>query len=174
MTALDRIWKNIKLLILDVDGVLSDGQIYLTDQHEEIKAFHVHDGQGIRLLLNANIDVAVITARKSVIVENRMHALGVKYIYQGNLQKLGAYEDIKNKLGLMDEEIAHVGDDWPDLPLLKRVGLPIAVNNAMEEVLNIAKYITQKTGGTGAVREVANKLLHAKGCYEEQLQKYLQ
>ena len=132
----------IKLLICDVDGVLTSGEIIVSDQHHEIKAFHVHDGFGIELLLKKNIEVAIISGRNVPSVEKRAQQLGIKHVYQGATQKVIALEDLLKKLQLDPQAVACVGDDWPDLPLFHRVGLPIAVANAVPEVKAKTAYIT--------------------------------
>ncbi len=166
-------WADVKLLILDVDGVLSDGQLYFSDQQEEQKAFSVQDGMGIRLLMRCDVQIAVITSRASALVEWRMQSLGVTHIYQGAHAKLPVYQQLIDTLQLKPEEVAYMGDDWPDLPILTRVGIPIAVANAVLAVRQRARYQTLLTGGHGAVREVADLILHAKGYYERELARYL-
>lgn len=166
-------WSTIKLLILDVDGVLTDGSLYFSDQHHELKAFNVQDGFGIRLLLRSGVEVAVITSRSSPLVERRMQSLGVSHIYQGAHAKLPIYHQLLKELQIDPLEVAYMGDDWPDLPILTRVGLPIAVANAVSEVADCALYHTQRAGGHGAVREVAELIVKAKGCYERELARYL-
>lgn len=117
--------KKIKLLICDIDGVFSDGRIYLGNNGEELKAFNTKDGFGIKALIDCGIEVAVITGRHSQIVQQRMTSLNVTYIYQGQENKLVAYDELKTKLNLSDDEIAYIGDDGPDLPVMERVGLPL-------------------------------------------------
>lgn len=167
-------WAAIKLLILDVDGVLSDGRLYLSDQQQELKTFHVQDGFGIRLLLQNDVQIAVITARSSPLVQWRMQSLGVKHIYQGATAKLPVFQQLLADLQLLPQDVAYMGDDWPDLPVITRVGVPIAVANAVAEVSERAVYQTQAFGGAGAVREVANHILKAKGCFEQALARYIQ
>ena len=120
--------KQIKLLICDIDGVFSDGRIYLGNNGEELKAFNTKDGFGIKALIDSGIEVAVITGRHSQIVQQRMTSLNVTYIYQGQENKLVAYDELKTKLNLNDDEIAYIGDDGPDLPVMERVGFAVAVN----------------------------------------------
>lgn len=157
----------VKLLICDIDGVFSDGRIYLGNDGEELKAFHTRDGFGIKALLNAQVAVAVITGRKSEIVENRMSALGVPHIYQGQHDKSVAYQELIAKLGLQDNEVAYVGDDVPDLALIRQVGLGIAVRDAHASVQQAAQYVTALPGGHGAVREVTDLILMAQGKLSE-------
>ena len=159
--------RNIKLLICDIDGVFSDGRIYLGNDGEELKAFHTRDGFGVKAVLNAGIQVAVITGRQSKIVERRMSALGVPFIFQGQDNKSLAYEALASRLGLQDDEIAYVGDDVPDLTLIRRAGVGVAVRDAHPCVRDAAHYITSLPGGFGAVREVTDILLMAHGKLNE-------
>ncbi|HEY5715352.1 MAG TPA: 3-deoxy-manno-octulosonate-8-phosphatase KdsC [Psychromonas sp.] len=150
---------NIKLLICDVDGVFSDGRIYLGNQGEELKAFHTKDGFGIKAILNIGINVAIITGRQSLIVENRMQALGVPFIFQGKEDKFSVYESLLTTLNLKPEEVAYIGDDVVDLPVIEECGLGISVNDAHPLLLKEAKLITRTKGGYGAVREVCDLFL---------------
>ena len=152
----------IKLLICDVDGVFSDGRIYLGNQGEELKAFHTRDGQGIKFLQAAGIEVAIITGRNSEIVRRRMGELGIQYIYQGQKDKRQAYQQLKEQLTLQDHEIAYIGDDLPDLPLIIRAGLGCCVADAPSYIRQAADYCTQLPGGHGAVRELIDLLLSAQ------------
>lgn len=151
--------KQIKLLICDIDGVFSDGRIYLGNNGEELKAFNTKDGFGIKALIDSGIEVAVITGRHSQIVQQRMTSLHVTYIYQGQENKLVAYDELKTKLNLSDDEIAYIGDDGPDLPVMERVGFAVAVNDAHPLVKYIAHYTTLMPGGFGAVRELTDLLM---------------
>lgn len=155
----------IKCVILDVDGVLTDGQIHYTNNGDEIKSFHVHDGLGIKMLLNANVEVAVITSRESAIITRRMNELGVKHVYQSAKNKLIAYENLKERLNLSDEQIAMVGDDLPDVPILNKVGLRITVANAASGMTNHTDWQTAKSGGHGAVREICEFILTAQNAW---------
>lgn len=150
---------NIRLVICDIDGVFSDGRIYLGNSGEEFKAFHTRDGFGVKALLNANIPVAVITGRNSKIVESRMTALGVQHIYQGCEDKSTAFNELKTTYNIEDNEIAYIGDDMPDLPLIKKVGLGVAVKDAHPLVCHHANFITFNSGGFGAVRELSDLIL---------------
>lgn len=149
----------IKLLICDVDGVFSDGRIYLGNQGEELKAFHTKDGFGIKAILKANINVAIITGRKSNIVESRMKALGVPYIFQGKEDKLSVYKQLLQTLNLEARQVAYIGDDVVDLDVMRHCGLGIAVNDAHPLVRQDADLITYTQGGFGAVREVCDLFL---------------
>lgn len=151
----------IKLLILDVDGVLTTGKLFFTARGEEIKVFHVRDGYGMKALLGSGIEIAVITGRRSEALMYRMQELGVKYVYQGQENKNKAFLELKEKLCLNDDQIAYVGDDLPDLELIKLVGLGVAVVDAVEEVRSQAALVTKAKGGKGAVREVCDLILHA-------------
>ncbi|MDH3615016.1 MAG: HAD hydrolase family protein [Gammaproteobacteria bacterium] len=153
----------IRLVAFDVDGVFTDGRFYLSDDGVESKAFNTQDGFGIRQLISADIAVAVISGRESVAVERRMKELGVPYLVQGCDDKVAALDDIAGALGIMERECAYVGDDIPDLPLLKHVGVSIAVANAVGQLHDECDYATSATGGFGAVREVCELVLSAKG-----------
>jgi 3-deoxy-D-manno-octulosonate 8-phosphate phosphatase (KDO 8-P phosphatase) len=154
--------KKIKLLILDIDGVCTDGKLYFNDAGECMKVFHSHDGLGIRLAQKGGIDVAIISARQSEAVVNRMKALGVEYIYQGYHNKCLAYEELLDILDLKPEAVAYLGDDLPDMQVMQQSGLGIAVANAANCVKRIADIETAKCGGHGAVREVCAMLLSAQ------------
>ncbi|MGE3920025.1 MAG: 3-deoxy-manno-octulosonate-8-phosphatase KdsC [Gammaproteobacteria bacterium] len=153
---------SVKLLICDVDGVFTNSHLYMGNDLDEIKAFHIHDGLGIKRLLANQIEVAVITARVSQAVAKRMSTLGIKHLHQGQQNKLPAYEHLLMQLQLQDEEIAYIGDDLPDLPLIQRAGFGVAVANAVAEVKQSADWVTQLPGGQGAIRELAELILSAK------------
>lgn len=153
----------IRLVAFDVDGVFTDGRFYLSDDGVESKAFNTQDGFGIRQLIRADIAVAVISGRKSVAVECRMKELGVQHLVQGCVDKVAALDDIAGALGITTRECAYVGDDIPDLPLLKHVGISIAVANAVGQIHDECDYATSATGGFGAVREVCELVLSAQG-----------
>jgi 3-deoxy-D-manno-octulosonate 8-phosphate phosphatase (KDO 8-P phosphatase) len=157
--------KKIKLLLLDVDGVLTDGGIYIDDRGVEIKRFDVRDGQGITLLQRAGIRVGIVTGRTSSVVRHRARELGVQIVYQGVTNKADVYEDIKRTTGLKDRQIAYVGDDIGDLPVLRRAGFAITVGDSWPELWTKVDYVTQAHGGSGAVREVAELLLRASGSW---------
>lgn len=162
-----KIAADIECLILDVDGVLTDGSIILDDAGNELKCFHVRDGHGIKMLMRAGIKVALITGRYSKVVDRRAHELGIKEVFQKCHDKIIAYRQLADKYSLKDNEIAYIGDDVVDIPLLKRSGLSVAVADAHEEVKAVAKMITKKVGGRGAVREVCDFLLKAKGLWQD-------
>lgn len=154
--------QRLQLLICDIDGVFSDGRIYMGNHGEELKAFHTRDGFGVKALLNAGIEIAVITGRESQIVSNRMTALGVKHIYQGQDNKLIAMNNLLDKLELKPEQVAYIGDDVIDLPVMRQCSLGIAVADAHPLVKKEASYITSIRGGFGAVRELADLILFSK------------
>ena len=161
----DNIWqkaKNIKLFVCDIDGVFSDGRIYLGNAGEELKAFHTKDGYGIKALGASGVDVAVITGRQSNIVQTRMTALNVKHIVQGQENKLPALQAMLKTLNLMPEQVAYIGDDMPDFDCLNYVGLSIAVNDAHPAILKVCDYTTYTRGGFGAVREVCDLMMQSQ------------
>lgn len=163
----------IKLVIFDVDGVLTDRKIYFADNGHEYKAFNSHDGHGIKMLRSTGVEVAVITTRNSPVVERRMHELGVKHFYQGQHDKLIALAALMQELELSLEQIAYVGDDLPDLPLMRRVGLGIAVADACPYVLQHADWTTQAAGGKGAARETCEMIMQAQGTLAKVCEQYL-
>lgn len=164
--------KPIKLLILDVDGVLTDGKIIYNDRGEEIKAFHVRDGHGLKLLMRAGIGIALITGRKSKVVLHRARDLGIKNVYQRVTNKIEVYEKILKGKNLKDENVGFVGDDLVDIPVLKRVGFSAAVGDAIPEVREVADYVASKKGGEGAVREICELLLKVQNKWEEITERY--
>lgn len=155
--------KKIRLLLLDVDGVLTDGRIIIDDRGVETKQFHVRDGQGIALLLHAGIEVGFLSARASAAVRRRARELGVRLVRQGVRDKLQAYDEIRRARGLHDAEVAYVGDDLVDWPLLRRAGLAVCVADGWPELWSRVHWVTRAPGGAGAVREVADLLLQAQG-----------
>ncbi|MCX8070719.1 MAG: HAD hydrolase family protein [Thermodesulfovibrionales bacterium] len=169
-----KIAKNVRLLILDVDGVLTDGGIIFDSLGNEIKVFNVRDGHGIKLIQQVGIKVVIITGRSSDVVSKRAAELGIEDIYQGVINKAVAYEKVKAKYGFSDEVIACIGDDINDITLFKKAYLPIAVNDAAEELKPFAKYITTKDGGKGAVREVCELLLKSQGFWQKIIDEYIQ
>jgi 3-deoxy-D-manno-octulosonate 8-phosphate phosphatase (KDO 8-P phosphatase) len=164
--------KHITMLILDVDGVLTDGSIVLDNEGNELKTFNVKDGHGIKMLINEGINVAIITGRTSGALRRRAQELGVKDLYQGCEDKVAAYEDLKVKYSLHYKDIACVGDDIPDIPLMTRVGLPVAVGDAVEDIKVFARLVTTKDGGRGAVRQVCDFLLKSKGILKRIIDDY--
>ena len=154
--------KEIKLLICDVDGVFSDGLIYMGNNGEELKTFHTRDGYGVKSLMNAGIEIAIITGRQSQIVENRMKALGISLIYQGQDDKIKAYHDICDKLGISAEQTGYVGDDLIDWPVMEKVALQVCVADGHPLLAKRVNYVTSIKGGHGAVREVCDLILQAR------------
>lgn len=159
--------QNIRLLILDVDGVLSDGLIYMGNSGEELKTFNVRDGYGIRCALTSGIEVAIITGRKAKLVEDRCATLGITHLYQGQSDKLAAFSDLLTKLAVTPQNVAYIGDDLIDWPVMAEVGLSVAVADAHPLLLLRADYVTRINGGRGAVREVCDLLLMAQGKFDE-------
>jgi 3-deoxy-D-manno-octulosonate 8-phosphate phosphatase (KDO 8-P phosphatase) len=163
----------VKLLILDVDGVLSDGRIYMSSHGEPMKNFHTRDGIGIKQLQQANIAIAVISGCNSSVVSDRMAHLGVTHVYQGYNDKLPVYQKLLQELNLQDHEVAYMGDDWPDMPMLKRVGLSATVADAPHYIKEQVHFVSQAAGGCGAVRELCDLLLHAHNQFHIIHQQYL-
>jgi 3-deoxy-D-manno-octulosonate 8-phosphate phosphatase (KDO 8-P phosphatase) len=161
----DQNWKirlgNVRLLAFDVDGVFTDGRFYLSDDGVESKAFHTHDGFGIRQVVEAGIKVAVISGRHSAAVQQRMQELGVQHIYLGCGNKVATFEDLLKTLELTYSQSAYTGDDIPDMALLQKCAVSFAVANAHAEVKAACDYTTLKAGGHGAVREICDLLLAA-------------
>lgn len=165
----------IKLLLMDVDGTMTDGGVILLSQPDgsalEIKRFDAHDGQGLTLAHTAGLKTGCITGRESPALLRRAHEMKMDYIYMKIALKIPAYEEILGKAGLEDAEVGFVGDDLPDIPLLQRVGLAVAVGNAVPEVKKIAHYTTKAQGGRGAIREAIELILKSKGMWEELIDK---
>lgn len=166
--------KKIRLIIFDVDGVLTSGQLTYGANGIEVKNFHVQDGQGMKFLKKSGVEIGIITTCQSDIIKRRMQDLGVEHVYTGQVDKLPAYEHIKKKLNLTDQQIAYMGDDLPDLPMLKRVELAITVANAHKLIQQHAHWITKAKGGKGAVREVCDFIMQAQGTYQTIIDSYLQ
>ena len=173
MQALIEKAKSIRLVIFDVDGILTSGNLFYGQNGSEIKAFHVHDGIGMKLLQQTGVHVAIITARHSDMVTKRMEDLGVSHVYQGQCDKLPAYDDLKQKLNLTDLQIAYIGDDLPDLPILRRVGLSVTVPNAPLAVQENVSWVLKKEGGQGAARELCEFIMQAQGTYQTLVAAYL-
>lgn len=165
--------KKVKLLILDVDGVLTDGRLFFDNEGTEYKCFHARDGHGIKLLRQTGIEVAVISGRRSNSVELRMKSLGIEHVYQGHENKREAFGELLARTGLKQEETAYVGDDLLDLPIMAKAGLAIAVSDANFAVKERADWCTNLPGGYGAVREVCDFIMQAQGSFESILDAYL-
>lgn len=158
----DQALANVRLVVFDVDGVFTDGRLYFSDDGIESKAFHIHDGFGIRRLLAAGYEVAVISGRESAAVAKRMNELGVQHVIQGSTDKAAAFDTLARDLDVTEGQSVYVGDDVPDLPLLRRVGFSVAVSNAPDAVKAACDYTTVQAGGFGAVREVCDLVLDAR------------
>jgi len=166
--------RKIKLLLLDVDGVLTDGRLIYGSYGDELKNFDVNDGIGIFLIKKAEIKCVILTARASRVVTRRAKELRIDKVYHNFHYKINALESIKKKFKTADEEICFIGDDVIDIPILKRIGLSVCPPNAMENVKPFAHLLTKQRGGRGAVREVCELLLKAQGRWEEVMSKYLE
>lgn len=163
----------IKLVIFDVDGVLTDGTLFVGDDGQEYKAFFSKDGLGIKMLKRTGVEIGVITARSSEVVVHRMQNLEVQHVYQGCLDKLPALMKMTQKLGISLEQTAYVGDDIVDLPAMSRVGLAIAVQDAHPVAKQHAHWQTPSCGGRGAARDVCDLIMEAQGTLEQQIRSYL-
>lgn len=162
---------DIKLVILDVDGVMSDGRIVIDDNGVESRNFDIKDGLGVIALQMSGIDVAIITSKKSGSVRHRAEELKIKRFYEGIKKKTVPYQEMLEEMGIIDAQVCYVGDDLVDLSMMKRVGMPIAVADAVAEVKQAACYVTQARGGYGAVREVAEIILKQQGKWDALLAK---
>jgi 3-deoxy-D-manno-octulosonate 8-phosphate phosphatase (KDO 8-P phosphatase) len=161
--------KHIRLIAFDVDGILTDGGLYLSDSGEEFKRFNSLDGHGLKMLKASGVELAIITGRTSRCVEMRAHNLGITYLQQGISDKLGAMQSLLARLQLPPSAAAFMGDDVVDLPVMTRVGLAFSVPDAPQLVRDRAHYVTQRCGGNGAVREACELLMSAQGTLDTQL-----
>ena len=164
--------KKIKLIVFDVDGVLTDGRIIIGDDGQEYKAFNSRDGHGMKMLQYTGVEIAIITGRTSKTVEHRMNGLGINHVYQGKRVKLPVFEELVEELGLTHEECAYVGDDWVDLAIMSRVGLAVAVQDADALVKKHAHWITPSKGGCGAAREVCELIMEGQGTLQDQIERH--
>ncbi|MDD2365225.1 MAG: phenylphosphate carboxylase subunit delta [Desulfuromonadaceae bacterium] len=164
--------KEIRLLLLDVDGVMTNGGIIYDANGLETKVFNVKDGHGIKMLQRYGIQVGIITGRSSKVVDLRAKELGIDLLYQGSLKKLESYDDIKLKTGFVDSQIAYVGDDVIDVPVMRRVAFAAAPSDALPEARNAAYYVTSAAGGCGAVREVCDMILKGRGLWSDISDRY--
>jgi 3-deoxy-D-manno-octulosonate 8-phosphate phosphatase (KDO 8-P phosphatase) len=162
----------VKLLIVDVDGVMTDGRIVYDDDGRQLKYFDVKDGHGIKLFIRAGLEVAIVTSRKSKVVLHRANDLGIKILFQGAPDKVKAFEEIITTKGLLPEDTSYIGDDLIDIPLLKRVGFSVAVADAVREVKGCVDYVTERPGGYGAVREVCELVLRTQERWEGVTERY--
>lgn len=165
--------QRVKLLLMDCDGVLTDGRLWLTPEGDEQKAFHARDGQGISLLHHAGMRTGIITGRQSSAVDRRAQDLKMSYVRQYAKDKVKALEEILAEAGVTTNECAYIGDDVGDLPVMHRVALAVAVSDAVAETKQAAHYITALKGGQGAVREVCDLILKAQGRWDEVMQRFL-
>jgi len=163
----------VELVVLDVDGVMTTGEIIYHDDGTESKVFDVKDGHGIKLLMRAGINVAIISARECAAVGARAAGLGIELLYQGRIDKTSALAEILEKTGLGAERAAYVGDEVVDIGVMKAVGFAVAVADAVPEVIAVADYVTARSGGRGAVREVAELILKARGDWDGLMERYL-
>jgi 3-deoxy-D-manno-octulosonate 8-phosphate phosphatase (KDO 8-P phosphatase) len=166
-------FKNIKLLVLDVDGVMTNGGLTIGDDGQEYKTFHSHDGLGMKLLKASGVEMAIITGRTSNVVKKRAESTGVAHFYQGAEDKLVAFNDLVAKSGLQVSQCAFMGDDVVDLPPMLKCGLALAVPDSPALVLKYAHYVTAKVGGHGAVREVCELIMQAQGTFDGQMAQFL-
>jgi 3-deoxy-D-manno-octulosonate 8-phosphate phosphatase (KDO 8-P phosphatase) len=167
--------KKIRVLLMDVDGVLTDGRVWLASWPDgtahEIKGFDAYDGQGLMLARTMGLRTGVITGRESPALARRAKEMGLEFVYQGQATKTMAFDEILAKSGVREEEVCYVADDLPDLPVLRRVGLAVAVANASAEVKKAAHYVTKHNGGGGAVREVVEMILKVQGKWSEAVER---
>ncbi len=171
--ALEEKIRPIKLLLMDVDGVMTDGGITIDNNGVESKTFHVRDGHGIKLLQRAGVKVGIITGRESEVVKHRAAELGIEILYQGMKVKMDAYRQILADEGLEDGEVAYIGDDVVDLPVLNQVGFSVAVADASESLKPYVDYIAALNGGRGAVREVTELILKGQGLWDDVMKRYI-
>lgn len=169
---LDKISK-IRCVICDVDGVLTNGLNYIDNHGNELKSFHVQDGVGLKLLMAANIEVAIITGSQNAVVDHRMKQLGIRHYFKGQIDKKQAYETLKTTLQLSDDACAYIGDDVVDLPIMQQVGFSIAVANAVAQVKLHADWITTAGGGNGGVRQACEFILDKQNKTDEAIHNYL-
>lgn len=166
--------KQIRMLLLDVDGVLTDGLVYYLNEEKEARAFHIHDGMGLKMLQQAGIKIGIISGKQSKGLERRIKELNIVDYYLGSEDKLPAYLALKTKYQFQDHEFAYMGDDLPDLPILKRVGFAVTVAQAPEFIKAQAQYVTKLKGGNGAVREITDMILQAQDHYQKIIDSYIQ
>jgi 3-deoxy-D-manno-octulosonate 8-phosphate phosphatase (KDO 8-P phosphatase) len=163
----------VRLAIFDVDGVLTDGSLFMGDGGEEYKAFNSRDGHGMKMLVNNGVDTAIITGRTSNVVKHRGRDIQVKHLYQGAAEKLPVFERLIADLGITPQQTAFVGDDIVDLPIMLRVGLSVAVADAHPLVKEHAHWVTPSRGGRGAAREFCEMMMYAQGTYADEMKKYI-
>jgi 3-deoxy-D-manno-octulosonate 8-phosphate phosphatase (KDO 8-P phosphatase) len=165
--------RRVKLLILDVDGILTTGAIYYGSNDFQMRGFHIHDGLGIKLMQKAGIPIAIISGKQSDVVKKRLQDLHVEHMYLGHEDKRPAYQDLKTRLGLEDQDIAYMGDDLPDLPLLRQAGFSATVPDAPQIITQTVDYISKKNAGLGAVRELCELILNAQQKLDSVIESYI-
>ena len=173
LAAIEQRASRIKLLLMDCDGVLTDGRLWLTEDGDEQKSFNTHDGLGLSLLHRAGLKSGIITGRASKAVTRRAAELGVEFVRQSEPDKIAAFEQLLQQADVAESEVAFVGDDLPDIPIMKRAELAIAVADAVAETCSVAHYVTQARGGRGAVREVVELILKSQGRWHDLVDEYL-
>ena len=173
LASIERRASRIRLLLMDCDGVLTDGRLWLTEDGDEQKSFNTHDGLGLSLLHRVGLRSGIITGRSSKAVARRAAELGVEFVPQGNENKIAAFEEVLRTAGMDDNEVAFIGDDLPDIPLMRRSELAVAVADAVEQTRAAAHYVTKAKGGCGAVREVVEIILKSQGRWHEVMDQYL-
>lgn len=166
--------KKVRCLICDLDGVLTDCRVFIDNSGNEYKGFNIQDGLGIKLLQKSGVEVAIITGSNQELVQFRRSQLNIQHFYPGSINKQKAFDDLKAKLNLSNEEFAYIGDDLPDLMIMKQVGLSIATANAVRLVKEAADWHTELSGGHGAVREACDLIIQAQGTLSKSLEKFLQ
>ena len=173
LIAIERRASRIKLLLMDCDGVLTDGRLWLTEDGDEHKSFNTHDGLGLSLLHRAGLKSGIITGRSSKAVTRRASELGVEFVRQGDPDKIEAFEEVLRLAGVAENEVAFVGDDLTDIPIMQRSEFAVAVADAVEEARSVAHYVTRAKGGRGAVREVIEMILKSQGRWQDLVDEYL-
>jgi 3-deoxy-D-manno-octulosonate 8-phosphate phosphatase (KDO 8-P phosphatase) len=173
LSEVERRAAEVRLLLLDCDGVLTDGRITPVAGGDELKSFHTHDGHGLVMLHRAGLRSGIISGRTSRLVEMRAADLGITYVRQGALDKIAIFDALLNEAAVEPVEVAYVGDDVVDIPLMRRSGLAVAVADATADTLDAAHYVTRLAGGHGAVREVCELILKAQGRWDELMKRYL-
>jgi 3-deoxy-D-manno-octulosonate 8-phosphate phosphatase (KDO 8-P phosphatase) len=173
LALIERRAARIKLLLMDCDGVLTDGRLWLTADGDEEKSFNTHDGLGLSLLHRAGLKSGIISGRNSKALARRAQELKMEFVHQGDPDKIAAFEQLLRRAGVSENEVAYIGDDLPDIPIMNRAELAIAVADAVEETRSAAHYVTRARGGRGAVREVIELILKSQGRWNDLLDYYL-
>jgi 3-deoxy-D-manno-octulosonate 8-phosphate phosphatase (KDO 8-P phosphatase) len=173
LASIERRASHIKLLLMDCDGVLTDGRLWLLENGDEHKSFNTHDGLGLSLLHRAGLRSGIITGRTSTAVTRRAAELGIEFVRQGDPEKIEAFEEVLRQAGLDESEIAFVGDDLTDIPIMQRSEFAVAVADAVEETRSVAHYTTRAKGGRGAIREVVELILKSQGRWNDLVEGYL-